>query len=881
MNIKYCYLLLFNIVTLQLFSQTLTGVVQNEFGEKIISGYVVQYKDSISRSVVGYTLIRDGIFMLELTNTEKNQTISLEIFSKNYQSQRKKIEFPSSENLIVELVKDDKNFLSEVLVRNESIFKVKKDTISFKVSAYKALEDRKVEDVIKRLPGISVDEQSGVIYYNGISIENITLDGDDLFRYNYTIASKNINLSIIDEIEVVENYSRNKLLKGIENSDKISVNLKLKKNVTDINGSLETNQGLFDDFSLAYANNLNVMTLNSRFKSFANFSLNNVGVDNSPFSIHNSASIEDINEKNKSFDPVIIEPGFSSFIENERANLNDHVFSSFNSLFKINKKFSINTSLYFSKDEMNNTQVLRNQIEVNNEEFFTLDEINFTNKPTFRRIDQEYNYELNNSSNLQYIYRIQQNVFSSNNSIVQNQEQEFNSNQQTENIYIKQSLFYTLRLDTISALKFNANYFYNNNKQRLDLLSFNDDMDLLDSDQNLFRKNHFIDIETDYLRKIGKDNFSFKFFSSLDNNNFNSLLEKNDGMGIQIENDFIFNKFSLGVFPSYKIVFDKTEITTSVNLSYMKLNYEATINDLTLGNQNILLQPSLRLTHQLSNKSSLIATVSHKRVSVPINYLFLNPILIDNRTTITNIPSLDFIKSNVANLLYSYNDLFNNFQVTSNINYNVQTGNFLSILDIDQNTIELIYFFEPVAFSSLNFSTQISKFVPTINSTIKYRLGFTTNSFQNRINNSEIRNNTVASLSNQFFYKSAFSFFLNVENEATYFTNLSSSSLGPTLVNNSFVNKFKIFSKFSKNYRATLTMDLYVPNVNDLNEHFDFWDFDFLVKSSNQKWEYGVRLKNIFNTNNFVQIQNNDFSTSVFASNILPMHSLFFINFDF
>lgn len=537
--------------------------------------------------------------------------------------------------------------------------------------------------------------------------------------------------------------------------------------------------------------------------------------------------------------------------------------------------------MYFSRDELNNTQLLRNQIEVNDVEFSTLDEINFTNKPTFRRIDQEFNYEVTKNSNLQYIYRIQQNDFSSNSSIVQNQEQELNSNHQTENIYIKQSLFYTLRLDTISAIKFNANYFYNNNKQRLDLLSFNDGEDFTNSEQNLFRKNNFIDIETDYLRKIGKDNFSFKFFSLLDNTDFNSLLQTSEDLGGQIKNDFIFNKFSLGVLPSYKIVFDKTEISTSINLSYMKLSYEDAINDVALGNQNILLQPSLRLSRQLSNKSSLLASLSHKRAPIPSNYLFLNTILIDNRTTITNIPSLDFIRSNSVNLLYSYNDLFNNFQVSSNINYNVQTGNFLSVLDIDQNTIDLMYFFEPVDFSTLNFSTQISKFVSSLNSTMKYRFGFTNNSFQNIINNSEVRSNSVASISNQFFYKSAFSIFLNFENEATYFTNLSSSNLGPTLTNNSFVNKLKVFSKFSKNFRTSLTMDMYVPNVNDLNEHFDFWDFDFLIKSSNQKWEYGVRLKNIFNTRNFVQIQNNDFSTSVFASNILPMHSLFFANFDF
>lgn len=872
--------ILFCLLSIKVFSQTtISGKVENEFGETIDNGYVVQHKDSISKSVIFYTLIRNGTFFMEL-KSNNNKPIFIEVISEGYQSQKKKISIPYKTPIIFTLVKDDNLFLDEVIVKERPKFSMKKDTISFVVDAYKTLEDRKVEDVIKRLPGVTVDENTGSIYYNGVSIENITIDGDDLFRYNYTIATKNINLKVIDEIEVVENYSRNKLLKGIENSNNISVNLKLKKNVTDYTGSLETNLGFFDDISLAHANNLNLMTINSSFKSFGNISKNNIGINNSPFSgVQNAFSTEAKNEKNIFLEPLIQESGFNSIIDNDRTNINSNYFISFNSLYKVNKNVSINTSIYDLGDEIRNNQLLLNQFEINDSEFTTTDLTNFKNKPRFRRIDQEYNFNLNKSSTLEYVYRIQQSQFNSNNTIIQNQEEQFSSTQNSKNLYIKQSLNFTKRLDSLSALKINSNYFYTNDNQNFNLSSFDIDDTFSNQSQEVSRQNNFYNLEADYLKKIGSDNLSMKVFSFIDITNFNSNFLPNTNQVIQ--NDFIYKKQAVGLLPSYSFKNGKSEINTSISLSLNSLNLEDKIEFFSNSNTAFFLQPNISYIRNLTSKSSLITSVSHKRNSIPVNYLFSNPILIDNRTIISNTPSLDFIKNNNLNLLYSYNDLFENFQFSSNLNYGIQTGNFLSVFDIDENSVNLIYFFEPIDFSTLNFTSQISKFVSPINSTIKYRFGINSNSFKNIVNDSEIRNSSISTISNHIFYKSAFSFFLNFENEATLFTNRSSSNLGSTFVNNSFINKFKIFSKISSQLRASLSVDIYVPDASILEQNFNFWDFNFLVKSKNKKWEYGLRMKNIFNTKNFVQIQNNDFSTSIFTSNILPMHSLGFVNFDF
>jgi hypothetical protein len=54
------------------------------------------------------------------------------------------------------------------------------------------------------------------------------LRGDNLFGIYYTLGTKN-NVAMVDQVQAVDNYSENPLLKGIEQDGKVSLNLKLKK----------------------------------------------------------------------------------------------------------------------------------------------------------------------------------------------------------------------------------------------------------------------------------------------------------------------------------------------------------------------------------------------------------------------------------------------------------------------------------------------------------------------------------------------------------------------------------------------------------------------------------------------------------------------------
>ena len=115
--------------------------------------------------------------------------------------------------------------LKEVKIKAEKI-EQKEDTVKYNVQAFKAPEDRVIEDVLKRMPGISVLD-GGKILYKGKPV-NLTIDGLDMLGGRYAIATKNISPDHIATVEILENHQVIKALKGLVPSDLTTLNLKLK-----------------------------------------------------------------------------------------------------------------------------------------------------------------------------------------------------------------------------------------------------------------------------------------------------------------------------------------------------------------------------------------------------------------------------------------------------------------------------------------------------------------------------------------------------------------------------------------------------------------------------------------------------------------------------
>lgn len=117
--------------------------------------------------------------------------------------------------------------LNDVIVEAPDIY-ARGDTLVFNVAKYAGASDNAIIDVIKRLPGIKVEED-GTIKYQGKPINKFYLDGNDFISGQYGLATNNISHKDVASIELMENHQPVKALEGIEFPEEAGINLKLKE----------------------------------------------------------------------------------------------------------------------------------------------------------------------------------------------------------------------------------------------------------------------------------------------------------------------------------------------------------------------------------------------------------------------------------------------------------------------------------------------------------------------------------------------------------------------------------------------------------------------------------------------------------------------------
>jgi len=166
--------------------------------------------------------------------------------------------------------------LPEVRVQNKRIFlKLEGDTISYSVSDFVSPQDRVLGDIIKKLPGVEMDE-NGKITYNGKDINRFYIDGENLLDGRYNIATKTIPSDMVDKVQVLENHQPIKSLKNIvpSNDPAMNIVLKDKAHLKPI-GQGDLLLGLPD----LYNGNINVMLFRKKLQFINYYKFNNTGAD--------------------------------------------------------------------------------------------------------------------------------------------------------------------------------------------------------------------------------------------------------------------------------------------------------------------------------------------------------------------------------------------------------------------------------------------------------------------------------------------------------------------------------------------------------------------------------------------------------------------------
>ena len=166
--------------------------------------------------------------------------------------------------------------LKEVVVKSKKVYS-QGDTINYNVGSFLSQTDQSIGDVLKKMPGISVSD-AGQISYQGKPIKNLYIEGLDLMKGHYGIATNNIDPNNIATVQVLENHQDIKALKGLRPEEQASINLRLKEGVKGVFNLIATLGGGYGDEGLW--NNSAIATYFRRNSQFlATYKGNNTGED--------------------------------------------------------------------------------------------------------------------------------------------------------------------------------------------------------------------------------------------------------------------------------------------------------------------------------------------------------------------------------------------------------------------------------------------------------------------------------------------------------------------------------------------------------------------------------------------------------------------------
>ena len=188
-----------------------------------IEGVVLTLLDEKGETITYDITKRDGSFSLLPKADHSSYTLHARLLG--YKEYKQKIENKTQKLTIYMTLGEIQ--LREVVVKSKPMWN-RNDTLVYSVDAFKSEGDRSIGDLLKKLPGVEVSE-SGGIKYQGESINKFYIEGLDLLENRYGIATNNVPVDAVRNVEVIENHQPVKALTDAVPSSYAAINLRLKQ----------------------------------------------------------------------------------------------------------------------------------------------------------------------------------------------------------------------------------------------------------------------------------------------------------------------------------------------------------------------------------------------------------------------------------------------------------------------------------------------------------------------------------------------------------------------------------------------------------------------------------------------------------------------------
>lgn len=868
------------------FSQTIiTGSVKE--GASNLHSVGVILKDSLAKSIIAYTFSNDsGKYELK---TNRYGKFNLVFTSLGHETKTVPLNLKQAqEKLTIDVtLKEKAMYLDEVIIKADLPMTIKEDTISFKTKFYIQGNEQNVEELLKTIPGININAD-GTIKIGNQEIEKLMVDGDDLFERGYKILSKNMPAYPIEEVEILKNYSNNRLLKGVEESDKVALNLKLDEKSKRIwFGNVETSLGN-DNF---YQVKGNLMNFGKNNKYYFLTNLNTIGYDATgdienlirPFRINEPASIGD----DQSVQPLLdLSPNQLNFKQG-RTNLNNAELVSLNAIFNPTDKLKIKTLGFFNGDE---TDFFRNRVDVvavNGTNFTNTEDFGLSNKKriAFGKFDLVYN--ISKTKMLEVTTKYNNGDFDDTSNLL------FNGNPTIENLQQRNSLFdqkitYTNKvkdkkvflltgrfIDEKTPQNYRLNQFFyqelfpeNADANNIAQLTENQ-MQFVGINAHLLNRRengHLLELQLG--NEYRKDNLS-TVFSLLENE---TVLEQPNGY----QNQTNYHVNNLYLKSKYRLSFSDFGLTGKLDLHQLFNRLE---NNGNSSDQNpFFINPSLGFDWKINDKNKIVSSYSYNTTNANILDVYSDFVLTGFRSFSAGTGNFNQLDASSMVFNHQLGNWSDRFFANTFVLYSKNHDFFSTNTIIEQNFTQSEKIrIEDREFISIN--SKLDYFFKVISSNLKLDLGYTQSEFKNIVNGSDLREirsiNYDYGLELRSGFKGVFNFHLGTKWSTTEIQ---------TTIGNAFTDNISFLDLsfvFNDKFDAQAQSERYYFGNLQTDDTYYFWDVDMRYKLIENKLTFGISGKNLFNTERFRNFSVSDIGTATTEYRLLPRFVLLKMEYRF
>jgi len=879
-------LLLVSPVIVFFFSDSLSAQqvilnISDESGEPVYPVIVTFYDQSDTLRIKEFISTDSARVTYQLTAAYRDLLVV--VSSLGYKTRRRVVKAPKVDQTyeLDFLLRVTPSALREVLVRaTRKPYREQGDTVAYNVAAYSDGSERKIEEVIKKMPGITVNDRSGEIRYRGKPVQTVNLDGDNLFDKDYAIATRNLNTAAVKEVEAINNYNENPALTGLAADGEVALNLVLKDRVFDVSGSADLGGGPQAQSGLALDLGGTLLGIGKKIKSFSTIAHNSIGVSRSPydpFSMDLSLSSED-REDFAAIQPIQFVNPISVMGQRRRTHRNRETFGSIAGLTKWSSKLTTRLRLTSLHDALQTNAFSKDDYLFGDATLTTSDATNAIVRPRVLSGNLRLLYDANPRSRLEYQLETTTTTTNDQTSILRNQTDGVETNLQTTDDKLSQTILWTKRLNDAKALELKVRHTEQTIRQQYAVTPSVVGGQVTDEQhvENAARS------VRGQLSLIGRWK-RIKYRQSIAwRSLYLRLNTQLTGEGNLIaQNDIAYVNHALALRGSAQFNWGKLRVSPVYELTHLDRILTNRGSGERLRRPNLLLRPRVNIRYGFDRNNFLRASYSYHPTSQLEDHLYAGDLLVNQRTIVQHEPDLSLRREQQFALNYFHNNLRKGYEIMLGGSFQINSGDFYPNLQIGSLLTRLRFVYAPLTNSTALGRWKTSKYLTKLKTTVLYNGQYSSTKYRNILEGMAFRRNTANLLTNKLTLQIAPKIPFNISQTISINYSRARSEGVFIAANTSMVNSTQLICTAIKEVFISLSLETIRPNLDNWSEQTTFLDSSVRYRPKGRSWDITARLMNLTDVREFRQRTVSDAAETVSSVRLLPRQIVFRLSHNF